>query len=122
MYTVSVEDWFAAAHYLKNYHGKCENLHGHNYKVKVYVSGSKLTGGGMLLDFSILKKNLKDVLSELDHCDLNSTPYFSVAEPSAENISRFIFDRLKVLLPENVKLSGVEVFETEKNSVYYTED
>ena len=77
MYTVCVEDWFAAAHYLRNYHGKCENPHGHNYRVKVYVSGKDLDKGGMLIDFSVLKKHLKSVLENLDHHDLNSTPYFT---------------------------------------------
>ncbi len=122
MYTICVEDWFAAAHYLRNYHGKCENPHGHNYRVKVYVSGKKLDKGGMLIDFSILKKFLKSVLETLDHHDLNTTPYFAEKEPSAENISRYIFDSLKALLPSGVHMAGVEVFETEKNSVLYQED
>ena len=122
MYTVCVEDWFAAAHYLRNYHGKCENPHGHNYRVKVYVSGKNLDTGGMLIDFSVLKKHLKSVLETLDHHDLNSTPYFTEQEPSAENISRYIFDSLKTLLPSGIRMAGVEVFETEKNSVLYRED
>ena len=122
MYTVCVEDWFAAAHYLRNYHGKCENPHGHNYRVKVYVSGKNLDKGGMLIDFSVLKKHLKSVLETLDHHDLNSTPYFTEQEPSAENISRYIFDSLKALLPAGIRMSGVEVSETEKNSVLYQED
>ena len=122
MYTICVEDWFAAAHYLRRYHGKCENPHGHNYRVKVYVSGTKLDEGGMLIDFSVLKKYLKSVLEALDHHDLNATPYFAEQEPSAENISRYIFDSMKKLLPQHARLSGVEVFETEKNSVLYQED
>ena len=122
MYTICVEDWFAAAHYLRNYHGKCENPHGHNYRVKVYVSGTQLDEGGMLIDFSVLKKHLKSALESLDHHDLNTTPYFKEKEPSAENISRYIFDSLKTTLPSVVKLTGVEVFETEKNSVLYRED
>lgn len=121
MYTLCVEDWFAAAHYLRNYHGKCENPHGHNYRVKVYVSGKHLDDGGMLIDFSVLKKHLKSVLETLDHKDLNTT-LFKDLEPSAENISRYIFDSLKALLPSGVSLKGVEVFETEKNSVLYQED
>ncbi|MBO7430101.1 MAG: 6-carboxytetrahydropterin synthase QueD [Spirochaetia bacterium] len=121
MYTLCVEDWFAAAHYLRRYHGKCENLHGHNYRVKVYVSGKQLDEGGMLIDFSILKNHLKKVLETLDHQDLNAT-IFKDFEPSAENISRYIFDSLKALLPSGVRLTGVEVFETEKNSVLYQED
>lgn len=121
MYTLCVEDWFAAAHYLRKYHGKCENPHGHNYRVKVFVSGKELDEGGMLIDFSVLKKHLKSVLETLDHQDLNST-IFKDLEPSAENISRYIFDSLKTFLPSGVRLTGVEVFETEKNSVLYQED
>ena len=75
----------------------------------------------MLIDFSVLKKHLKSVLETLDHQDLNST-IFKDLEPSAENISRYIFDSLKTLLPSGVRLTGVEVFETEKNSVLYQED
>ena len=122
MYTVCVEDWFAAAHYLRKSHGKCENPPGHNYRVKVYVSGTQLDEGGMLIDFSILKKHLKSVLEALDHHDLNATPYFAELEPSAENISRYIFDSLKTLLPSGLRMKGVEVSETEKNSVLYQED
>jgi len=122
MYTVCVEDWFAAAHYLRKYNGKCENPHGHNYRVKVYVSGKELDEGGMLIDFSLLKKHLKTVLEDLDHHDLNATPCFTDQEPSAENISRYIFDSLKSLLPSGVRMKGVEVYETEKNSVLYQED
>lgn len=122
MFTLRVEDWFAAAHYLENYHGKCENLHGHNYKVRVYVSGTELGPGGMLIDFALLKKMVKEVLDMLDHRNLNDLPSFSGTEPSAENISRFIFRELKPMLPSNVTLSGVEVFETEKNCVLYRED
>ncbi len=76
MFTVRIEDSFAAAHYIKNYHGKCENLHGHNYKVRVYVKGNELDKGGMLLDFSILKRALKEVFKDLDHKNLNDIELF----------------------------------------------
>ena len=126
MYTIRTEDSFAAAHYIKEYHGKCENLHGHNYKVRVYVSGHKLGKGGMLIDFGILKKILKTVLDELDHKNLNEIPYFLEKEPSAEIIAEFIFNKIEDQLSccaEEIgacSLSRVDVFETDKNLAIYT--
>ena len=90
MYTARVEEWFAAAHFLKNFHGKCENLHGHNYKVRVTVKGSQLDAGGMLCDFGIMKSVLKEVFKDLDHHNLNDLPFFSDGNPSAERIAEYI--------------------------------
>ena len=123
MYTIRTEDSFAAAHYIKDYHGKCENLHGHNYKVRIYVSGHKLGKGGMLIDFAILKKILKSVLEELDHKNLNEIPYFAEKEPSAEIIAEFIFNKIDNQLSDysgTSSLSRVDVFETDKNLAIYT--
>ena len=124
MFEVRVEDDFAAAHFLKDYHGKCENLHGHNYKVFVHVEGNSLDEGGMLIDFSVLKRELKNVLSCLDHTNLNDIPFFE-QNPSAERIARYIYLKLVENLKEknmdfslsssNGKISKVDVFETEKN-------
>ena len=124
MFEVRVEDDFAAAHFLKDYHGKCENLHGHNYKVFVHVEGNSLDEGGMLIDFSVLKRELKNVLSCLDHTNLNDIQFFE-QNPSAERIARYIYLKLVENLKEknmdfslsssNGKISKVDVFETEKN-------
>lgn len=124
MFEVRVEDDFAAAHFLKDYHGKCENLHGHNYKVFVHVEGNSLDEGGMLIDFSVLKRELKSVLSCLDHTNLNDIQFFE-QNPSAERIARYIYLKLVENLKEknmdfslsssNGKISKVDVFETEKN-------
>lgn len=124
MFEVRVEDDFAAAHFLKDYHGKCENLHGHNYKVFVHVEGNSLDEGGMLIDFSVLKRELKSVLSCLDHTNLNDIQFFE-QNPSAERIARYIYlnlvENLKKknmdfsLSSSNGKISKVDVFETEKN-------
>lgn len=124
MFEVRVEDDFAAAHFLKDYHGKCENLHGHNYKVFVHVEGNSLDEGGMLIDFSVLKRELKSVLSCLDHTNLNDIQFFE-QNPSAERIARYIYLKLVENLKKknmdfslsssNGKISKVDVFETEKN-------
>lgn len=104
MYEVRVEADFSAAHFLKSYHGKCENLHGHNYKVYAHVRGEKLDEGGMLLDFIKLKSALRDVCKTLDHTNLNDLAIFA-QNPSAERIARYIYDEIiKRLESEGVDL------------------
>ncbi|MEN6491941.1 MAG: 6-carboxytetrahydropterin synthase QueD [Rectinema sp.] len=121
MYYVRVEAEFAAAHRIVHYHGKCERFHGHNYKVRVWVSGKELGEGGMLVDFSIVKAALKKLIDEaLDHRDLNGLPEFE-DDPSAERIAKFIYDRLRGVLPE-VPLSAVDVFETDTSMARYVPD
>ncbi|MBE6351082.1 MAG: 6-carboxytetrahydropterin synthase QueD [Spirochaetaceae bacterium] len=133
MYEVRVEADFAAAHFLKDYHGKCEALHGHNYKVYAHVKGSKLDKGGMLLDFTILKKSLKDVCNQLDHTNLNDLTDYNNQEvfnqnPSAERIAQWIFQQLEAILKEkkalnkNTKLYAVDVFETDTSRARYIAD
>lgn len=116
-----VETSFAAAHFLRDYHGKCENLHGHNYKVFVHVEGGQLDAGGMLLDFSVLKKALREVCGELDHRNLNDFEYFD-QNPSAERIATYIYEKLVEEIPELKKsddkkthIYAVDVFETDTN-------
>ena len=115
MYYTRVEAEFSAAHFLSHYQGKCENLHGHNYKVRLWMKGGELDGGGMLVDFSLLKKVLKKVLDLLDHSNLNDMEIFQ-NDPSAERIAKFIFDKVKEALPAQGVDSGliwaVDVFET----------
>ncbi len=132
MFEVRVKDDFAAAHFLKDYHGKCENLHGHNYKVYVHVSGTQLDEGGMLLDFSILKKALKKVLASIDHTNLNDISFFK-DNPSAERIAVYIYDSLIKTLseegkdlssssPSGTKICRIDVFETDTNRARYIPD
>ena len=124
MYKVRIEDSFAAAHFLRDYHGKCENLHGHNYKVRVYLRGENLSEGGMLYDFAELKKDLKSVLDVLDHTNLNDLTENGKSvfdqNPSAERIAKYIFDSLA---RNNKKLAEllyrVDVFETDNNRATY---
>jgi len=117
MFSVRVESSFAAAHFLSHYKGKCERLHGHNYRVRAWARGASLDEGGMLLDFGALKGALRQVIEGLDHSLLNDQPAFE-GDPSAERIARFIFDGLKVLLP-SAPLQAVEVFETETSMARY---
>lgn len=131
MFEVRVEADFAAAHFLKDYNGKCENLHGHNYKVFAHVKGTELNEGGMLLDFSLLKKVLKSVCKELDHTNLNDMEIF-MNNPSAERIAMYIFNQIIVKIKENnidlsskkssesAVLYAVDVFETETSRARYS--
>jgi 6-pyruvoyltetrahydropterin/6-carboxytetrahydropterin synthase len=114
MYTVRVQAGFAAAHFLAHYHGKCERLHGHNYRVRVTVAGSSLDDGGMLVDFGVLKGALKEILAEFDHSNLNDHPAFADGNPSAERIAAFVGGRMTAAIP-GAAISFVEVFETDTN-------
>ena len=122
MYHARVEAEFAAAHFLSHYQGKCEKLHGHNYKVRLWVRGENLNNGGMLADFSILKRALKDVLAPLDHSNLNDMEVF-LNDPSAERIARFIFEKAEEILADQgfdgSFLWAVDVFETETSMARY---
>jgi 6-pyruvoyltetrahydropterin/6-carboxytetrahydropterin synthase len=119
-YTVRVEADFAAAHFLADYHGKCENLHGHNYRVRLWARGAELDGGGMLLDFGRLKEALRGVCKKLDHTSLNDHPAFR-GSPSAERIAAFIFDECGRFLTaeEAALLRAVDVYETPSSMARY---
>ena len=131
MYEVRVEADFAAAHFLRDYHGKCEHLHGHNYKVYAHVRGADLDAGGMLLDFTALKAALRAVCKQLDHTNLNDNEYFE-QNPSAERIARYIYDGVvRALLAEGIDVSlqsagaqlfAVDVFETDTSRARYRAD
>lgn len=130
MFEVRVEADFSAAHFLKDYNGKCENLHGHNYKVYAHVKGSQLNEGGMLLDFTKLKAALRTVCKELDHTNLNDFDYFK-QNPSAERIAMYIYNGIVSLLKKegieagsnapagSAKLYAVDVFETDTSRARY---
>jgi len=119
MFELKAQMYFAAAHHLLNYDGECENQHGHNWLVEVYVTGDQLDKSNILIDYKVLKKELKDVLDLLDHKDLNELPYFKGISPSSEMISKFIYQKLK----EKVNiLSKVSVWETNTSCASYYEN
>ncbi|MBI2850143.1 MAG: 6-carboxytetrahydropterin synthase QueD [Chloroflexi bacterium] len=120
MYQVSIERHFDAAHYLRDYQGKCENLHGHRYVVVARVKASKLNEIGLAFDFTVLKKNLDDILDRFDHTCLNDAPPFDKINPSAENIASTIYNELKPKLTETpASLDCIEVFESPDSWVSY---
>jgi 6-pyruvoyltetrahydropterin/6-carboxytetrahydropterin synthase len=122
MYSVQVEADFAAAHFLRHYHGKCENLHGHNYRVRLWARGNTLSEGGMLIDFGVLKEALRTAIAGLDHTNLNDNPAFH-DDPSAERIAKYIFDKVETLVSSRKAnpelLSAVDVYETPINMARY---
>jgi len=94
MYEITILSHFSGAHRLRYLHGKCEELHGHNWKVEVSVVSDRLNQEGVVIDFNILKQKLEKVLKLLDHTYLNDLPFFSRKEPSSENIAKYIFDKM----------------------------
>jgi len=120
-YRLSIRDGFAAAHRLKGSGGKCESLHGHNFRVILEVAGAELDEAGMLIDFGELKKLLRTVLGELDHSDLNDHPAFSGAGPSSENIAKFIWGEVNGMMTghDTVKVVSVTVYESDTASARY---
>jgi 6-pyruvoyltetrahydropterin/6-carboxytetrahydropterin synthase len=132
MYKIRLTSHFSAAHSLRGYKGKCESLHGHNWKVEVLVSSDKLNSLAMVMDFSELKKITAEVLETLDHKHLNELEYFStkggsassgkMVNPSSEEIARYIFLKLKKMVAkQRCKLEEVLVWETEGSSAAYSE-
>jgi 6-pyruvoyltetrahydropterin/6-carboxytetrahydropterin synthase len=120
MYQVSVEGHFDAAHFLRDYGGKCENLHGHRFKVVVNLKAAKLNKIGLAYDFVELKRHLGEVLARFDHTSLNDVPPFDKINPSSENIAATIYDQLKGRFSGGVSLSGVEVWESPESRVTYS--
>lgn len=118
MFEICVEHTFAAGHALRNYHGKCENVHGHNYRVQVAIAGPELDENGLLHDFADLKKRLRTTSEYLDHQFINDLKPFDLINPSAENIAKFICEEVQKDLT-SAQVSYVKVWETDTSSALY---
>ena len=122
MYELKIITEFGAAHQLRNFGGKCEDLHGHNWKVEVFVKGEQLDQTGLLMDFALIKKAAKEIIDRLDHKFLNELDYFSGINPSSENIAYFIYKSLeKELNDDRVRVSRVTAWESDSSCASYTE-
>ena len=120
MFEVTIEQTFAAGHALRNYRGKCENVHGHNYRCQVTMEGEQLDHVGLLVDFVALKKAVQSVIDRMDHQWLNDFPPFDVLNPSAENMAKFIYDEvLKNIAAPGVRLESVRLWETDTSYATY---
>jgi len=116
MFEVNVESNFSAAHRLRGYKGRCENMHGHNWKVKAVVGSQNLDKQGMVMDFTILKKAMNKILTRLDHKVLNDLEYFKKVNPTSENIAKYIYDELKT---QRLDVERITVWETDTSCATY---
>ncbi len=125
MFEVSVEDSFAAGHALRGYRGKCENPHGHNYKVQITLHGERLDNIGLLFDFKDLKSAMNEVIDRLDHKFINDIAPFTEMNPSAENMAKYFYDEMNVLLRDRtegrVQVKQVKMWETDTTAATYFE-
>ena len=125
MFEVTVDAGFSSGHYLRNYHGKCENPHGHNYKVRVTLRGAALDHSGLLLDFKELKNVLRPVIEYLDHRMINDLEPFDVINPSAENLAKYFFDetnrQLAGMTEGRVHVKDCTIYETDTSAATYYE-
>jgi 6-pyruvoyltetrahydropterin/6-carboxytetrahydropterin synthase len=120
VYLISVEQDFDAAHFLREYGGKCENIHGHTFRAGVTVKADRLDATGMAYDFTLLKRHLNDILSRFDHTCLNDVPPFDKINPSSENIAVTIYNEIKTKLSDApVTVDSVEVWESPTSHVVY---
>ena len=122
MFEVAVEQDFASAHALRNYKGRCENIHGHNWKVRVTIEGERLDETGLLVDFIDVKNLMGQILDRIDHQFLNEIPPFDVVNPSAENIAEYFWQKMSeglVNTPVPIKVTEVKIWETDIQSATY---
>jgi 6-pyruvoyltetrahydropterin/6-carboxytetrahydropterin synthase len=123
MYEVKIVTQFAAAHRLENFKGKCESLHGHNWKVEVFLEGKDLDETGLLMDFGEVKARTKQVLEEIDHKYLNELAAFQDRNPSSENLAFYLFERLGAIFNrDRVKVRRVNVWESDSSCASYYQD
>lgn len=125
MYELTVEREFSSGHYLRNYSGRCENPHGHNYKVRITLAGTELDEAGLLLDFKLLKQVMRPVIDRIDHQMLNELEPFTAINPSAENIARYFYqqtsDQLSSMTQGRVRVKDCTIWETDTTSATYYE-
>jgi 6-pyruvoyltetrahydropterin/6-carboxytetrahydropterin synthase len=121
IFEVMIERNFSSAHQLRGYKGKCENLHGHNYKIEIFAKGSELNNIGLLVDFVDLKEAADDIVRYLDHRNINELPPFDIEiNPSAENLARFILEKIASRISdERVQVYKVRCYETPTSVATY---
>lgn len=122
MFELTIVVNFEAAHRIPDYPGKCNRLHGHNWKVEVVVQGSKLDKLGMLVDFRELKNQVNEVILVLDHHYLNELEAFKVVNPTAENIAKYFYTHIQEKLESQVRVTSVKIWESDHSAALYRED
>jgi 6-pyruvoyltetrahydropterin/6-carboxytetrahydropterin synthase len=123
VFEVTVEQTFAAGHALREYKGKCENVHGHNYRVQVTMEGERLNRIGLLVDFVEVKRIVREIIARLDHQFINDLEPFTTVNPSAENLAKYFYDEIDRLLPSDAetkaRLAQVKIWETDTSIAVY---
>jgi 6-pyruvoyltetrahydropterin/6-carboxytetrahydropterin synthase len=122
MFRVTVDETFSSGHALRGYKGKCENVHGHNYKVRVTLEGPQLDSVGLLYDFTHLKRVIREIVGGVDHKFLNDMAPFDVINPSAENLAKYFYDettRQMNAMPEGARVTSITIWETDTTSATY---
>lgn len=123
MYQISIRLGFSSAHNLREYKGKCEALHGHNWEVEVVLESRELNREGMVMDFKEAKKLLAGILAHLDHKYINQIPPFCELNPTSENIAKYIFEEMRARIEsEKIRVSKVSVWETSNSKAVYYEE
>ena len=123
MFQVSVEETFSSGHALRGYKGKCENPHGHNYRVQVTLAGPQLDGIGLLIDFTQLKEVMRTVIKRLDHQFINDLEPFTTVNPTAENMAKYFYDEVSGNLkdlPAGARVTDVVIWETDTAMAKYS--
>ena len=122
MYRLTVRDEFSAAHFIEEYPGKCERVHGHNWRVEVTVCTQQLNELGLAIDFRVMKQVLKAVLERLDHYNLNQVEPFNTINPTSENLAKYILQEFrKLITAEGIEVASVTVWENDRSSATYSE-
>ena len=119
MYTLSVETMISTAHRLRDYDGPCARIHGHNWKIRLEVKATVTDDKGIVLDFTTLEQNLQQVTSSYDHQLINDVSPFDVLNPTAENLAKHIYDQVEKLLPAQIRMKKISVWETDRYMVSY---
>jgi 6-pyruvoyltetrahydropterin/6-carboxytetrahydropterin synthase len=120
MYELKISTHFSAAHQLREFHGKCERLHGHNWKIDVYVCSQVLDDPGFVIDFGILNNIVCEIMKQLDHKFLNDLNPFKNRNPSSENIAQYVAKELAARLDSaNASVSRITAWESENASATY---
>jgi 6-pyruvoyltetrahydropterin/6-carboxytetrahydropterin synthase len=122
MFQVSVEETFSAGHALRGYRGKCENPHGHNYRVRVTLEGAQLDSIGLLCDFTELKQVMRGIIAGLDHQFMNDLEMFRTVNPSAENMAKYFYDEITrqlKSLPPGARVTDTIIWETDTTRAQY---
>jgi 6-pyruvoyltetrahydropterin/6-carboxytetrahydropterin synthase len=122
MFQVSVEETFSAGHALRGYKGKCENVHGHNYRVRVTLEGPQLDAIGLLVDFTHMKQVIREIMGRLDHQFMNDLEPFRTVNPSAENVAKYFYDEVSLKLkglPPGARVTDVILWETDTSRAQY---